>query len=64
MFLRFYRLAENGVATAVLFLHGARRFLHVLESSGLNRRGVGYHRFGCDVDFHDRTAAGAGHFEI
>jgi len=40
MLLRFDRLAENRVSPAILLLHGARSFLHVLKHSRLDGSGV------------------------
>jgi hypothetical protein len=64
MLLGLYRLAEDGVAAPVLFFHCARRFLHVLESSGFHRRGMRDHRLRRGIDLHHRPAAGAGHVKI
>jgi len=41
MFLGFHRLAEDGFAAAILFLHGFRGSFKIVERFGLNRRSVG-----------------------
>ena len=64
MLLRLYRLAEDGVTAAVLFLHGAGRFFHVLEGSGFHRRGMRNHGLHRGIDLHHRPATGAGHVKI
>src|SRR5713226_5239171 len=64
MLLRFHRLAEDRVAPAVLFFHGASRFFHVVEGFWLDRRGMRDYGARGSVDFHDRAAAGARHVKI
>ena len=63
MFLVFDGLAEDGVAAAVLFLHGPRGFFDVIEHLGLNRGGVGNHSLGLGINLQYRTATWAGYFE-
>ena len=64
MFLRFNGLAEDRITAAVLLLHGPGRLFHVLEGPGFHGRGVRDHRLRRVIDFHDRAATGASHFEI
>src|SRR5258708_29353 len=64
MFLRFHRLPEDRIPTAILLLHGASRFFHVVECFWLDRRGVRDDAARRSVDFHDRAAAGASHVKI
>src|SRR6266404_4936811 len=64
MLLRFHRLPEDRIPTAILLLHGASRFFHVVECFWLDRRGVRDDAACRSVDFHDRAAAGASHVKI
>ena len=63
MLLRLDRLAENGFAARILFLHGAGRVFHVGEHSGLHRGGVGNYGTGFRVHLQQRAAAGTSNFE-
>ena len=63
MFLGFHRLAEDGFAAAILFLHGFRGCFEIIERFGLNRRGVGDDALGCRINFQYSAAAGTGYIE-
>src|SRR5258708_374696 len=62
MLLCLHRLSEDGLAAAVLLLHGARRFLHVAEHSRLHRSGVGDYFRHCRIHFQQRAATRTGDF--
>ena len=63
MFLGFHRLAEDGFAAAILFLHGFRGGFEIVEGFRLNRRSMGDDASGYRIDFQHRAAAGAGYIE-
>src|SRR5437868_3950700 len=64
MLLRFHRLPEDRIPTAVLLLHGASRLFHIVEGFWLDRCGVSDDAARRTVDFHERAAAGASHVKI
>lgn len=61
MFLRFHRLTENRIATAVLFLHRARSLFHVIKRFRLDRRRMGDNAPRGGINFHDCAAARTAH---
>ena len=63
MFLGFHRLAEDGFAAAILFLHGFRGCFEIIERFGFNRRSMGDDALGRRIDFEHSAAAGAGYIE-
>src|SRR5438128_6950704 len=63
MLLRLNRLAEDRIATAVLFLHRPGGFFHIIKGFWLDRGGVRYHGFILRVNLQHRAAARAGYFE-
>src|SRR5580692_7144464 len=63
VFLRFHRLTEDGLATAVLFFHGLGSCLEIVEHLGLDGGGMGDNPFSRWIDLQHRAAAGAGYIE-
>jgi len=63
VFLRFDRLAKDGVAPAVLLLHGAGGLFHILERFWLDGSHVRDDGTGGGVDLQHRAAAGTGYIE-
>src|SRR5579862_7189503 len=64
MLLRFHRLAEDRVATAVLLFHSACGFFHVVEGLRLDWSRVSDDAADRGVDLQDRAAARAGYIKI
>ena len=63
MLLGLDRLAENGVATVVLFFHGASSFVKIVEHFWLDRGDMGNYRLAFGINFQYRAAAWAGQIE-
>ena len=63
MFLRLDRLPKDRFAAAILFLHSARRFFHVVEHPGLHRCRVSDHGSRGGIDLQQRAAAGTSNFD-
>jgi hypothetical protein len=61
--LRFHRLTEDGLATAVLFFHGLGSRLEIVKHLGLDGGGMGDNPFSRWIDLQHRAAAGAGYIE-
>src|ERR1051326_4944444 len=62
--LGFHRLLKNGFSAAILLTHSFSCRLHIAEHFRLHGGGVCDHGARIRVDFENRAAAGAGHFEI
>ncbi len=63
MFLILDRLAEDGIAPAVLLFHGAGRLFKIIEHFRLNGRDVGDDRLVLRIHFEYGVAARASDFE-
>src|SRR5256885_523470 len=63
VFLRFNRLAEDGIAAAVLFLHSARGIIEVIKRFWFNRSYVRNDALSFGIDFEHRAAARASQIE-
>jgi len=63
MLLRFYRLAENGFAPAILLFHGLGGRLEIVEHLGLDGRSMRDDPFGRGIDLQHCAAARTGYIE-
>jgi len=64
MFLRLHRLTKDRITPAILILHGASGFFHIVKGFRLDRRGVRDYAARGGVDLHERAATGAAYFKI
>ena len=63
VFLVFYRLAKDGVATAILLSHGVGGRFHIIEHLGFDGGGMGNDGLAFRIHLEHRAAARAGHLE-